>query len=189
MRNQTEFNGYILTDAERGARQFTKVIGMPILVLLLIFFVSKTLKNWDNIVMWGVSSLWFIIVIYAIFNFRGYQIFDNMNFYVADNIITNTGNAKTENLIALSNQFHITTLSVEFGYGKSTQIRVFYLFSYQSFSIDDIRGSGLHTLKYLTQNKIVIIPKNKETDEWIQNELRIGNIPEFPTSVVINPVN
>lgn len=187
MKEQTKINGYVLTDSERTARKVAKFIGIPMLLLILIFLFSDTIKN-DNSVLFEFC-LWLIIDVFSIISFYSYQIIDDMQFFITDDKLINASKAKNENSIVLSDQFYVTTLSLEFGYGKSTQIRVFYLFSYQSFSINDLRGSGLRTLKYLTRNGIVIIPKNKEADEWIQNELKIGSIPEFPASVVRNQKN
>lgn len=187
MKNQTEINGYVLTDSERTARKVAKFVGIPMLLLILIFLFRDTIKN-DNSVLLEFC-LWLIIDVFSIISFYNYQIIDDMQFFITDDKLINASKAKNKNSIVLSDQFYVTTLSLEFGYGKSTQIRVFYLFSHQIFSINDLRGSGLRTLKYLTRNGIVIIPKNKEADEWIQNELKIGSIPEFPASVVINQKN
>ncbi len=189
MRKQTEINGYILNDAERGARLFTKYIGIPMLVLLLIFLCKESIKKIDNAVLWGFSALWLVIVVFCIIGFHSSQIIDNMQFFVTDKKLTNISKSKTEITLELTKQFYITTLSIEFGYGKSIQKRVFYLFSYHAFSIDDIKGNGLNTLKHLHRNEIVIIPKQKDIEEWICFKLKIRNIPEFPANIVNNQIN
>lgn len=186
---QTDIKGYLLTDGERVVRRYFVPIGIPLLLLFSFLLWREAFKNSDSILHWVLAVVWFLFVSFLIVSSYSCHIIDSMQFYIEQNSIANISKSKTDVRLDLSENLFVTTLSIEFGYGKATLMRTFYLFSARSFSIDDIKGNGLNTLKHINRNGIVIIPQKNEIDQWIHSELKIRNIPKFPANIKINQPN
>ncbi len=191
MKKKTDFNSYVLTKEEHIIRRYiVPFFGFPMLLLFSLYLWIFAFKHPENVGHWGFASGWFLFVIALMVYFYTHRTIDEMQYHIGEHSISNTTPLKKDLKLNLFDQLYITLVSVEFAYGKATIMRKFYLFSPQPFSNDDFKGSGgLITLEHFHKLGIIIFPTNERVDKWLNTELKINDIPEFPHSVIYNTEN
>ena len=173
-------SGYVYGQAEHSFRIFALIFATP---LLLIFDIVL----WYHYFKSGLLGLLIFTVLYTFFLIGIFlinlkiRLVDNLQFAIYHNRIINQSKAK---LIFLDLDATVTVYCTketrEFAYGKSTQNKVFYLFSDHPFSAEHIDGEGMFFLNRLHQHNILIIPENAQTNAWLAQNYRNITIPDCP---------
>lgn len=177
---------YVLADDELIAiRCFTPftLVGFSVYTIILLIWAFRE-KN--DIVCWLFAGGFLLVLFILCYNTFRYLKYYFMQFCICDYKISNSVRSHPEVSLKLFDQLFFTTAAVEFSFGRVERTKTFYLFSERKVQIDDIDGSGFNVLIKLYHNGIVIIPKTEATDLWINSELKISTIPNFPDSVILN---
>lgn len=185
-KNVSTLSGYVLSDDEILAiRCFTPIslVGFSgyTIILLIVAFREK-----NDIVCWLFASGFLLFLLVCCYDTFRYLKFYFMQFCICEHKISNSVRSHREVSLKLFDQLFFTTAAVEFSFGRVGRTKTFYLFSERKVQIEDIDGSGVKVLKNLYHNGIVIIPKTEATDLWINSELKIEAVPNYPNFINLN---
>ena len=177
---------YVLSDDELLAIRVFTPIGLIGFFGYTIILLTIAFREKNDIVSWLFAGGFLLVLFILCYNTFRYLKYYFMQFCICDYKISNSVRSHPEVSLKLFDQLFFTTAAVEFTFGRVERTKTFYLFSERKVQIDDIDGSGFNVLIKLYHNGIVIIPKTEATDLWINSELKISAIPNFPDSVILN---
>ena len=174
--------GYLCHD-ERLLRRYAAPVGLVIMTSFGLILFKEALRCKISITHWLLALGWLISVIWLMVLYRRIRVADKLEFSLEQGRILNSWPRNNEIELSLYESYFYTVLTCEFGYGKATKEKSFYLFSKSPICQNAIKGQGLFILENLNKANIIIIPKNDETQTWLNATLKI-NIPTFPTVAV-----
>lgn len=183
MHEQSAISGYLCPD-ERTLRRYLIPVGGVIMICFGGVLWVEAFRNIDSLLHWLLAVGWSLLVAFLLV--RSPSVIDNMQFSVEPGRVTNSCPSSGEVVLEVSRGLFVTTATVEFAYGKATTNKAFYLFSSKHFESDSVVvGGGLSALERLHKRGIVIVPKNKDTEAWIEAEMKI-KVPVFPAYVLLD---
>lgn len=166
---------------ERMLRRYFAPLGFVIMIFSLLIFIKEALRCVTSITHWLLVFGWLAFVIYCIVSFFSIRVADKLEFSLEYERILNSWPPNNEMELFLFEGFFCTRLTCEFGYGKGIIVKKsFYLFSKSPICQNTIKGQGLFILENLNKSNIIIIPKNDQTEAWMNTALKISDIPTFP---------
>lgn len=177
---------YVLSDDELFAIRCFTPIGLIGFSGYTIILLTMAFREKNDIVCWLFAGGFLLVLFVCCYDTFRYFKFYFMQFYICDYKISNSVRSHPEVSLKLFDQLFFTTAAVEFTFGRVRRTKIFYLFSERKVQIDDIDGYDVKVLMNLYHNGIIIIPKTEVTDLWINSELKISDIPNFPDFVILN---
>lgn len=165
---------------ERVLRRFVAPVGLVIMIIFCFIFFREALRCEVSIIHWLLAFGWLVVVIHYIMLYCRIRVADKLEFSLEQGRILNCWPKSNKIELSLYESFFCTVLTCEFGYGKATTEKAFYLFSKSPIYRNTVKGQGLFILENLNRSNIIIIPKNSETERWLNTNFPINNIPTFP---------
>ena len=173
-------SGYVCGQEERRFRVFALIFATPLLLGFDIFlwFSCFNSQSLGSFICTVVFTCFLIIMVIINVKIRAV---DDLWFAIQDSHILNQSNHNSISIdLDTAATIYCTKETREFAYGKSTQNKVFYLFSDHPFSAEHIYGEGLFFLKHLHQHNILIVPETPQTTVWLVQKFGNTTIPKYP---------
>lgn len=171
-------NGYVFDVHIQKAKCLLPVI-FPLYFLFLVILWVETAKHRFAFAFVLFATLWTLLIVWILYCQIKLAGLHNLRFSCKNKEIINYCNLG-ECIVSAEKTFYCTTITQCFGYGKATLMKTFYLFSENPFSREIPYGKGLFTFKNLWTQKVVVIPKNHETQEWLKEIMQIKMPPQYP---------
>ena len=173
-------SGYVYGQEEHSFRIFALIFAPPALLIFdIVLWFQYFKSNLPGLLIFAaLFTCFFIGLIFVNLKIRSV---DNLQFAIYDNRMINQSKTKLIFLdLDATLTLYCTKETREFAYGKSTQNKVFYLFSDHPFSAEHIDGEGMFFLNRLHQHNILIIPENAQTNAWLAQKYGNITIPDCP---------
>lgn len=172
--------GYVLSNDFRLLNRWLNPIGAVIVILFSMKFLKRAVVEQNNILPHLVAAAIFMSVgvLLLVARHRNSKIL-GLSYSCEKNLITNQC-CLGKHCLDINHSFFITEISIAFTM-KGTWFEHFFILSSDPFSrIPSIGNSGLHVIKNLWKEGVIILPASEEIRIWIAQIIGICQIPQHP---------
>lgn len=178
--DQKVIKSYVCTRDERMFWRYWAPVGLGIVGIFAIILLIEVFRIRNSVGAWLFAFAWLVFFIYLIVRYSKVCVTPQLEFSLEEGQIKNIWPKGNKIELNLAKSYFCTKFICPFAFGTATIEKEYYLFSEKPLTLTRIKQNGFCTIEEINRNKVIIIPKTETTEIWVQQNVKVNQIPVYP---------